>query len=65
MLTGLDRHRVRIFAGEPDAADESHFTIPYDVDGTPGLIDGWLDPYDKVRMQVRDGPAVGAAVETR
>jgi hypothetical protein len=58
----LDSRRVRIFAGQADPADESHFTLTYEVDGHRGLIDGWLDPYDKVRMQVRDGPAVGAPV---
>jgi hypothetical protein len=33
---------VRFYAGQPDPADASHFTIAYQVDGKPGTIDGWL-----------------------
>ena len=54
-----NRRRVHLFAGQADVADPSHFTLPYDIDGQPGTIDGWLDAYDRVRLQVRDGPAVG------
>ena len=33
---------LRVFAGQPDPADPSHFTIPYRLDGQDGVIDGWL-----------------------
>lgn len=33
---------MTIFAGQTDTADASHFTIPYMIDGKPGMIDGWL-----------------------
>jgi hypothetical protein len=33
--------------------------MSYDIDGQSGMIDAWLDPYDRVRLQVRDGPAQG------
>lgn len=33
---------VRLFAGRADPDDESHFTIDYDLDGRPGVIQGWL-----------------------
>ncbi len=55
----IDRRRVHLFAGQADVADPSHFTLLYDIDGQPGTIDGWIDAYDRVRLQVRDGPAVG------
>ena len=48
---------LRFFAGQPDPADPSHFTVQYEIDGAPGTIDGWLKGDDTVRMEVRDGPA--------
>lgn len=58
VFTKIDRRRVHLFAGQPDPADASHFTLRYDIDGQPGTIDGWLDSFDRVRLQVRDGPAL-------
>jgi hypothetical protein len=37
-LTGGGHYRF--FAGQPDPADPSHFTIPYDLDGKRGVIHG-------------------------
>jgi hypothetical protein len=51
---------VRLFPGQPDPLDESHFTIPYDAGGVAGTIDGWLEANDTVRLAVRDGPAAPA-----
>jgi hypothetical protein len=34
--------RLRLVAGQPDPADAAHFTIPYQLDGKDGVIDGWL-----------------------
>ena len=61
--------RLRLYAGQPDPDDASHFTIGYDVDGELGVIEGWLT--DKtagpgwhngtgewVELKVRDGPAL-------
>jgi hypothetical protein len=48
---------LRVFPGQPDPLDESHFTIPYDAGGVTGTIDGWLQADDSVRLVVRDGPA--------
>jgi hypothetical protein len=66
-------YSLRLYAGQPDALDPTHFTIRYDLDGRPGTIDGWvLDPavpaasqpagsgQDEppvVRFAVRDGQA--------
>ena len=33
---------LRFFPGQPDPADRSHFTIAYQLDGTDGVIDGWV-----------------------
>lgn len=48
---------VRIFNGQPDSTDVSHFTIVYEVNGGTGTIDGWLQDDGTVKMQVRDRPA--------
>ncbi|MDQ3441781.1 MAG: hypothetical protein M3478_15675 [Planctomycetota bacterium] len=48
---------VRIFAGEVDPDDASHFTIRYDVGGTPGVIDGWLHD-DGVLLKPRAGQPI-------
>jgi hypothetical protein len=68
--------RVRLYAGQVDPSDPSHFTIAYAIDDLRGTIDGWL--HDEpirfattdsqvgsksiaaVRFNVRDGPAVRA-----
>lgn len=44
-------------AGQPDPVDPSHFTIGYQIDDGPGVIDGWLAKPDTVMMRVRSGPA--------
>jgi len=54
-------YRLRLYSGQPDAIDPTHFTIRYELDGPPastargGTIDGW----------VLDAPitAAGQAVE--
>jgi hypothetical protein len=55
-LNAMARH-LRIFAGQPDPKDASHFMIQYEVSGIRGTIDGWLQDDDTVRMDVREGPA--------
>lgn len=52
--------RFRAYAGQPDPADASHFTIKYEIDHVPGTIDGWLQPDASVKLQLRDGPALAA-----
>jgi hypothetical protein len=48
----------RFYAGQPDPADASHFSIGYDADGKPGTIDGWLLPDDQLRFQIRNRSAL-------
>ncbi len=61
VLSDLDRRRVHVFAGQPDPADATRFTLGYDVDGAPGVIDGALDDFDQAQLQVRTGPATSTA----
>jgi hypothetical protein len=48
---------IRLFAGQPDPADSSHFTIKYESSRTSGIIDGWLDSNDSVHLADRPKPA--------
>jgi hypothetical protein len=59
MLGAVDSRSLRIFAGQLDPNDASHFTFAYETrDGKgKGTIDGWLDDQCNIVMQVRDGPA--------
>ena len=57
-LNAMTRH-LRIYAGQPDDDDPSHFTIEYESHGQRGTIDGWLQDDDTVRMRVRGQPATG------
>ena len=57
-LTIQYRKQLRVFAGQPDPADASHFTFDYVLDGTPGTIDGWLKPDNSVRLVPRAGKVV-------
>jgi hypothetical protein len=47
---------VRLFAGQPDARDRSHFSIRYADGRRDGIIDGWLLDDDRVRIRVLTGP---------
>jgi hypothetical protein len=44
---------IRIFAGQPDPADQSHFTIRFEHDGKSNVIDGWLMPDDTIKLEPR------------
>lgn len=47
---------LRIYAGQPDPADPSHFTIDYEMWGQRDTFDGWLQPDDTVRLKPRSRP---------
>lgn len=55
-LNSLDHH-VRFYAGQPDPNNRSHFTIPYEIDDRPGIIDGELNSQSQIILKVRSGPA--------
>ena len=54
---------VRFFAGRNDPADESRFTIGYEIKGKGGTLEGRLGADDKVSLKVLDGPAVERAAK--
>ncbi len=45
---------LTLFAGRPDPADGSHFTIAYTIGTTPGVIDGWITG-DELILKPRAG----------
>lgn len=49
-------HLVRVYAGQADPADESHFTIEVEAAGERVVIDGWVRN-DRIVMEPRDTPA--------
>lgn len=51
----------RLYAGQPDPADRSHFTIGYDLDGRHGTIDGRLNDKGVVEFK----PDIGAVLNDR
>ena len=53
---GQDSLPMRVFAGQPDPLDESHFTFAYEYDSQQGIIDAWLKDTQTVKFQVRSGP---------
>jgi len=44
---------LRLFAGQPDTADASHFTVEYTAGGVQGIIVGWLKDDDTIKLQIR------------
>jgi hypothetical protein len=59
-LPGLrGARRLRFYAGRPDPADPSRFTIPYEIDGRAGALDGRLDDDGGIIVHVREGGAAG------
>lgn len=47
---------IRLYAGQHDSTDHSHFAFKYETEDGGGVIDGWLMDGTTVRLQVRDGP---------
>ncbi len=45
---------LTLFAGQPDPADGSHFTIAYTIGKAPGVIDGWITE-DELILKPRAG----------
>ena len=57
--THFGSQKLRVYFGQPDPADASHFTVGYTLDDVPGTIDGWLMRDDSVKLSARDGPLKG------
>lgn len=49
--------RLRLFAGQPDPTDPTHFTFDYELGGSRGTIDGWLreDSIRGIALRARGG----------
>jgi hypothetical protein len=53
---------LRVFAGQVDPADATHFTVKYDLDG----VEGFLDGYEGDRTEDANGiPKPGLRLEVR
>ena len=50
-LTFADANSFRIFAGQSDPSDPSHFMIPFESGGEKGTIEGWLQDDDVIKLQ--------------
>ena len=63
-VPGLTRgpSALKLFSGQPDPADESHFTIDAKLGAAARVIDGWLMSDDHVKLQLRaaSGTAAGS-----
>lgn len=53
--------RARIFAGQPDQSDATHFTIDYELNGQRSTIDGWLMNDGEVKLEPRGQSIVAPA----
>lgn len=51
---------MRVFAGQADPDDSARFTIRYEIDDTPGTIEGRLQADDSVTLRILTGPAAAA-----
>lgn len=50
---------LRLFAGQPDPDDPTHFWYRYELNGQMGTVDAYLGDDDTLRFRIRDGPALG------
>jgi hypothetical protein len=46
---------IRLYEGQPDASDATHFTIDYDLNGVRGTIDGKLTASGAITLNPRNG----------
>jgi hypothetical protein len=55
---------TRVFAGQVDPADPSHFTIDYEAFGQRDTIDGWLEADDSITFKPRHPPVPPSTTAT-
>lgn len=53
---------LRLYAGQVDPRDKSHFTIDYVFGTRRGILDGWLLDDERLRFEPRDGTLTGDSV---
>jgi hypothetical protein len=58
VISGWPKHppNMRIYAGQIDPNDPSHFTIRYEMWGQTDVLDGYLDDNDRVTLKPRQLP---------
>lgn len=52
----LPTHLFRVFDGQPDSVDPSHFTIDYEFDGQRHTLDGYINEQDVLTIEKRKEP---------
>jgi hypothetical protein len=57
--------RIRLFDGQPDPADPTHFTIDCAINDVPMTIDGYLKAGDQLTLTPRTGKTVTYSSLTR
>jgi hypothetical protein len=63
-IAGHGKHRLRVFAGQRDRLDASHFTVAYTADGHPGTIDITVGEDGWAAATVRDGAPTPLHIES-
>jgi hypothetical protein len=58
-------NQFRFFAGQPDPADPSHFTVDYELDGVKGKIQGRLKDDGVVELKPEGGTVSGQRWDPR
>jgi hypothetical protein len=58
VISGWPKHppKMRMYAGQIDPNDASHFTIRYEIWGQSDVLDGYLDDKDQVTLKPRQLP---------
>src|SRR5687768_14991763 len=46
----------RVFAGQPDPNDPTHFTFVYELNGKKHTVDGWVEDAVTVKLERTDSP---------
>lgn len=57
--------KLRVYAGQADPADASHFTIDYEQWGQRDTFDCWLQPDDTVKIKPRKRPVPPPTITPR
>jgi hypothetical protein len=52
LLSGVQKS-LRVYAGQSDPADATHFTVVAEADDVRQTIDGWLAEDDSVKLELR------------
>lgn len=62
VLTVFGCKPLRLYAGQVDPRDKSHFTIDYVFGTRRGILEGWLLDDERLRFEPREGTLTGDSV---